>query len=846
MFLKINLYGAPAWPKVVKELVIKMEQSTFRQTEDRHVSVEVTSMLWSPKMDLIALANLQGEVVLHRLSWQKVWTIPAPADNVTVGSMAWRPDGRILAVGYTHGKVCLCHIENADVLHEVNIHEEVTSMSWVSQVFPDGSSWSPRAYPEDTSDHYLPKLEPLNKREESVEDAKKVKNQKELNLLVVGSAVGNVYLFAYGIFPCGSIILMHPSIQDKRSRVNSAMISQDLYTLWLILEVTEDDSGDCGYYLASMDTTLLASRHQELRLLALKYAELSSLLEYLNSTIQQMTEAWEDILMEMDDKLLKFAEEKKQCGSSRPAVSVSTDLLEMLLMGRASTELRLFLLHELTEKGLKKLGLSIESSYLSIQKLVVRLQNVGVSIMNHLRDLYGMSMWYDRFGVVGLTSKSLHEAVMASCTFVMKASELHQVIDRSIKSLKAFFRWLYVVMLRLAGELPPTQELSKMTQHDFNFVAEFIRDNFDQLSLNKDDSKKPGFKLEKVGQYLRKEDLQFPPDNSKNPWVKFSQSHPVLANSTLLYSVKPNNSLVQVQQILEEKIELALTKPTNVIGRECHSSCLIKLFSMPKNNKKDDKEYVCRFSQFSMNNGTQMYTVFTAGPLPYETLYIIRTLDTNEQPKESFEIAAVCVGSIGTTEEQDEGDDGIIKDSSLNTQTSSPRYKMLDVSYYDEKTISLLLQDESKGNALLTQLPVARIVDSFFTKVPHNANKLSLSELTCYNVGDHIDPSTCRVLDNMKARNFAVSGSRRVAAVLFSSRRRCRVFLLDAEDDEDDDTMFDSSCNEASANECKTVDKSESEAWTSAAEAPEPSTAEGDSLAADDEDKENTSVMETE
>lgn len=49
-----------------QELVIKMEQSTFRQTEDRHVSVEVTSMLWSPKMDLIALANLQGEVNIKK------------------------------------------------------------------------------------------------------------------------------------------------------------------------------------------------------------------------------------------------------------------------------------------------------------------------------------------------------------------------------------------------------------------------------------------------------------------------------------------------------------------------------------------------------------------------------------------------------------------------------------------------------------------------------------------------------------------------------------------------------------------------------------------------------------
>lgn len=52
--------------------------------------------------------------------------------------------------------------------------------------------------------------------------------------------------------------------------------------------------------------------------------------------------------------------------------------------------------------------------------------SVGVSIVSHLSDLHGMSMWYDRFGVVGLTEKSLHEAVMAAGTFMLKASELHQ------------------------------------------------------------------------------------------------------------------------------------------------------------------------------------------------------------------------------------------------------------------------------------------------------------------------------------------------------------------------------------------------------------------------------------
>lgn len=70
----------------------------------------------------------------------------------------------VLAVGYSNGTVCLRHIENADVLHEVDIQEKVTSMNWVSQEFPEGELWSPGIYPEDNSVHYLPKLEPLNKR----------------------------------------------------------------------------------------------------------------------------------------------------------------------------------------------------------------------------------------------------------------------------------------------------------------------------------------------------------------------------------------------------------------------------------------------------------------------------------------------------------------------------------------------------------------------------------------------------------------------------------------------------------------------------------------------------------
>ena len=38
------------------------EPGAFRQVDEKHVSAEVDLMVWSPKFDLVALSNVQGEV----------------------------------------------------------------------------------------------------------------------------------------------------------------------------------------------------------------------------------------------------------------------------------------------------------------------------------------------------------------------------------------------------------------------------------------------------------------------------------------------------------------------------------------------------------------------------------------------------------------------------------------------------------------------------------------------------------------------------------------------------------------------------------------------------------------
>jgi anaphase-promoting complex subunit 4 len=66
----------------------------FKQTDEKNTQQEVLQMLWNPKMDLIAIAFKTGDIHLYRMSWQRVWSATSPNSNLTISSMAWRPDGK--------------------------------------------------------------------------------------------------------------------------------------------------------------------------------------------------------------------------------------------------------------------------------------------------------------------------------------------------------------------------------------------------------------------------------------------------------------------------------------------------------------------------------------------------------------------------------------------------------------------------------------------------------------------------------------------------------------------------------------------------------------------------------
>ncbi|GFU37862.1 anaphase-promoting complex subunit 4 [Nephila pilipes] len=747
---------------------------SFHQLEQRHVSSEIALMEWNPMLDLIALATVNGDVLLYRLSWQKVWSVSSSSTKdsiVQVTALAWRPDGKILAYAYNNGKITLCDVENSEAVHLFDVHCIVTSLTWVQCMQMDTDEHRP-IY-TDRSEEFLQRHFAMNKgystasnkSEEIAEDFKRMKGQKELNILAIGMEIGSIHLHSFGMFPTGFIDVNIKLDDPKKDRVISVALSQDFRLLQVVLE-RKDEEENYSYYYRSYFISLIYDCIEEIKIVSLKFGQISSLLTYLSSTIRAISEAWEDILLEIDTKLHNYAFQKHALSEG----TIIDDFLELLMFGNLSDSLEKFLMHDLTESGLKKFGNSIELSYSNIQKLVLkRLQNVAVSLYYHLTELKGMAMWTEQFGPLGLEESLVHNAVMVIGSFLLKATEIQQVIDNSMKNFKAFFRWLYCAMLRLAEE-PIPLEISRLTQQDLNFVGEFLKEHF---SIEYDESKKTTVKLERVAQYLKKEDLAYPPSSDGNPWIKFLKDNPQVMGSGMIFQNHPEKSLVTMYSELRKVIDTAVKGPWTVLQETTHE---LNFYVLREKSKGPSPP---KISHFYCTETSYLYTVITNSAPPCTHFYFIREKSTDSKSN-GVEVIGIrfCAAYLAS----------LIPSTSFFTDANS-NFKILDLKFYSENTLTVLLMEEKsegKYSCYLLQWCIKPLFSHLVPVSEGSGQPLGL-DIPILGVPPFVEKNNWKKLEGMKALQIAVSGSRKVACVLFSTKRQVRLFEMDVEDEEEED-----------------------------------------------------------
>uniref|UniRef100_A0A3Q3B170 Anaphase-promoting complex subunit 4 n=1 Tax=Kryptolebias marmoratus TaxID=37003 RepID=A0A3Q3B170_KRYMA len=701
----------------------------FRQVGEKQLPNPVVCMAWSPKRDLIALANTNGELLLHRLaSFQRVWSLPpSECTGKEITALFWRPDGKILAFSLGDTKqVVLCGVEKAEILHMFLMQSPVTCMNWMEVTEESSSFYSS----EDESKLFLPKLPTLPKRnvftclchsEEKSDEILNLFGEVRLNILVLGGDSGFVELYAYGMYKIATL-------GGVSGICRSLSLSSDLKSLSVITKVrSADNKAEICY--VQLDTGLLSDCLPELTRMARKFTHISTLMQYLHLSLTCMCEAWEDILMQMDLRLTKFVQ-----------------------VTRRFPELQALLMNQLTVKGLKKLGQSIESSYSSIQKLVIsHLQSGSEALLYHLSEVRGMSLWKQKFEPLGLDSDAIDGAITAVGSFSLKANELLQVIDKSMKNFKAFFRWLYVAMLRMCDEhVPP--ELNKMTQKDIAFVADFLSEHFseNEVLFNR---KGKYFNVERVGQYLKDEDedLVSPPNTKGNQWLKFLQESTHLKDSPLVFPSYPQKSLHFVKKMMENVIEHCLQKPSEVIGKSVKQAVFLPLYAVPE--KWNDKKAKMHCVVFCMPEISlcKLY-LLKKGTDPNR--YVSRFLGISVA---SFSFRSLCF------------------------------YRCLDACFYDDETLTVVLQgpEEQNNRCVLAQLPLSSGLscEAEVSLDPNVRLDQQCSAIPCQGM---MLGNQWRELENMKAQFVAVNGIRKVACVLSANLRHIRVFEMDVEDEDDE------------------------------------------------------------
>ncbi|XP_012342299.1 anaphase-promoting complex subunit 4 isoform X3 [Apis florea] len=689
---------------------------SMRQLEERQLPAEVIKMQWSPKMDLLAIANIKGEVTLHRLTWQKVWLLNPQEESDTVVNLAWRPDGKLLAICYETSKlVCLVDIENKNIIHKTKLmlHNAITCMMWLPLTNTENNiSLNGNKTNMQPTGEYLPPLPSLN-RSFGQEPERKEFLSQTLDVLFLGLDDGNVAMYVFGMFYCGTISVGHGEILEI-----SGGFGKSMWITW------KDKNGikACRLWCPLLEQSTAFLK------VAQAQANIEYLMDYLSRTLMAISEAWETILLEMDEKLARYAE-------TNPPGGVAADFLELLMIGIPTQNLENFLLRDLTEKGLKKLGHSIEMCYSNIQKLVLKnLTSVGMALVYQLAEMRGMIRLGGPYELLGLTDETIiTNALHASEAFLAKSSEIQQVIDHSMRDYKAFFR--------LTDERIPS-EVSRVSQQELTFIAEFLR-GFDKTEPGVGGRK--GVNLEKLGQYLRRENLQtcLTPEGSE--WATMLDENHCLRDHPLIVKQDLNYSLLQSHAKL-------ITAIHNVF-REAYQGLV---------------------EHFTISNIALVPSIgFTSSQITTnDDGLLVATCDLDHKILRLFKIECLYTEPVSLN----------FKLAIINTDHKSESYSknytdcsLIDLQFYSNEYLSLLLLSKQTHASYLVQLPINHI------RIFGNQDK-NLISLT-----DLLNNSWPRPFQGISAKKIAVSGARKVAAVLSESNRKIRLLETEVEPEDEED-----------------------------------------------------------
>ncbi|KAI8811345.1 anaphase-promoting complex, cyclosome, subunit 4-domain-containing protein [Cladochytrium replicatum] len=439
--------------------------------------------------DIVAIAE-RDDIVAYRYTekqYQKLWSVPINPNSEAV-AIAWRPDGKLVAVGCSNGSVKLIELETGELVDTQQIFNneedgastkfEFTMFEWIS-VPVKKSADSGRE-----EGITLPELSPLQKTgittsvagNGTAEAHQRVwADQDNLNLLIAANSMGQVVISLSSILQIGDFNIRDimksriPEEELQTACVVASSLSMDLSALRLLVSITSY-SGKQAYRIVTLDTMILrksANRVREFVDLASAAHGLMIVAEEAVRCIALEWEALEDIKKKTMDVLCDKLEEAGE--DSDP----TQEFAYLLATGVARDVLSEFLSRDtvMGEKGLKKwITVTETTSGVVRQYIHVNLQPGLQRVILHLHKMAGLCWWEPHRDDKGLTHM---EQCMAKCgRLILGSDEMSWQLGNLQKIFRAFATWIQTVSKALREsehdivQSPPSK--------DYGGVVEFI------------------------------------------------------------------------------------------------------------------------------------------------------------------------------------------------------------------------------------------------------------------------------------------------------------------------------------------------------------------------------------
>lgn len=283
--------------------------------------------------------------------------------------------------------------------------------------------------------------------------------------------------------------------------------------------------------------------------------------------------------------------------------------------------------------------------------------------------------------------------------------------------------------------------------------------------------------MERVGQYLQNQNLQkLSRISITSDWSKLLEQNECLKNSNFIYPHHKELSLVQEHNNLKESIRKLFEKPDALISLKLQLLYTLDICDlMPKTEFS--------WHQFdSVESGSTLFSF---------------NINRNQMYLKEFNPRSEYV-KFAKFEFPD------VEESSTNENITMltekfPQMKMLHTQFYNEKSMSMLFaykKDKPTANCFV-QFPIEPLLSRLNSA--HIQLHIGIDpSLPVTNLQDILNPELVRPLDINDGNILAVSGGRKIATIIATSRKKFYHFEMeveegdyDEENDEENETESD-------------------------------------------------------